>query len=76
MSDVFVFPKGGANPVLIDEILNGALWFILQAFIWEETPQGQDHWQFIYEEQKGLTDDDRAYLIRLRDAALEREKAG
>lgn len=57
----------------LQEVIDGNSEAVLEAFTWAASPQGI-YWGEV-QETGLLTDEDRAYLIRLRDAALEREKA-
>lgn len=53
-------------PSLIREdaikVLNGDLKSLVYAFLWSETPQGNDYWWKIYEGLEPLTKDDILYL--------------
>ena len=55
-------------PSLIREdaikVLNGDLKSLVYAFLWSETPQGDDYWRKIYEGLEPLTEDDILYLER------------
>lgn len=58
---------------LIDEFLRCGEG-LEDAFKFEDTKQGLDHWVRICMGDKPLDDESRSYLIRLRDAVLAREK--
>lgn len=53
-------------PSLIREdaikVLNGDLKSLVYAFLWSETPQGNDYWCKIYEGLEPLTEGDILYL--------------
>ena len=50
----------------VTEVLAGDLDFLWSVFIWEDTPQGHDHWSSIVFDRTELTAADRMYLGKLR----------
>lgn len=58
----------------LEKCINGKTGFLCDAFTWNLTSQGFEHWRDIQMQEKPLDDESRSYLIRLRDAVLAREK--
>lgn len=49
----------------IEKVLKGDADSLMEAFVWDRTPQGSKHWVDIYCGNKKLTDSDREYLESL-----------
>jgi hypothetical protein len=66
-------------PSLIREdaikVLNGDLKSLEYAFLWYQTPQGNDYWRKIYEGLEPLTEDDILYLKEWVALSYQREIA-
>ncbi|TWH35572.1 MULTISPECIES: hypothetical protein [unclassified Aminobacter] len=48
-------------------VLNGNIDRLMEAFLWEQTPQGTDHWLEIYFGDRELSEEDIAFLSFLKD---------